>query len=569
MTDRLKFWDSGLEKEYDVSGIDDRTDLKTYIETIVESGREDALAEDEEQEYRDETIRLNVLKALRSRGYYAAAVTFTNVSDTDADETKGVFDIRTGKQALISSVSVVPNSFQHYLDEISLKAGDPLSAEKVLAAQAKLYRIIEQESCAYNLTVTHRVGLDQQTYEADVIFEIEKGKDAQFGALTYSGADKVEREYIDKVITWNKGGCFKHSKIDSVKEKLLATGLFSRVEAVLPENAKASDVIPVELALRERAARTISAGMSYYTDEGVGVILGWEHRNLLGQGERFNADLTLSLLEQTLEGTLSKPYFMRNDQTLNMNSFVKREDTDAYESFGLGGGFGVKRVFNKNLTGSVGADVELTRIKEENKTTDNFALFSPNASITYDSRDDELDPHKGVLAKFSVVPTLDMFGESNPYVTNKLSAQSYYEVHKKLVLAGRINVGSIVGSNAESLPVSKLFFAGGGGSVRGFGYQEVGPFEDGDPQGGRSLIETSLELRYKATDTLGAVAFVDMGEVDNKILPSLEDPSIGAGLGFRYYTDFGPLRFDVGVPLSGDENTDENFQVYISIGQAF
>lgn len=78
-----------------------------------------------------------------------------------------------------------------------------------------------------------------------------------------------------------------------------------------------------------------------------------------------------------------------------------------------------------------------------------------------------------------------------------------------------------------------------------------------------------MELRYKATDTLGAVAFVDMGEVDDKILPSLENPSIGAGLGFRYYTDFGPLRFDVGVPLSGDENTDENFQVYISIGQAF
>lgn len=567
VADRLKFWDSGLDKQYSVSGIDNKEELKTYIESVIETGREEELAEDEEQAYRDETIRLSVLKALRSRGYYAADVRFTD--QTIEEEEKGLFDVTTGKRAIISSIQVSPRQFQEYKDRISIKSGDPLSAEKVLAAQAKLYQTIEKESCAYNLNVSHRVGLDQQTYEADIIFEIEKGKDAQFGALTFSGGDTVEREYINKVITWKEGSCFKHSKIDSVKEKLLSTGLFSRVEAVLPKDAKNADVIPVELSLRERAPRTVSVGVSYYTDEGVGLTLGWEHRNLFGQGEKFNADLSLSMLEQTLEGTMSKPYFMRNDQTLNVNSFIKREDTDAYESFGTGAGFDVKRQFNKNLSASVGADVELTRIKEENETTDNFALFSPNASVTYDSRDDELDPHEGVLAKFSVVPTVDMFGESNPYVTNKLTAQSYYEVHKKLVLAGRINVGSIVGSNAESLPVSKLFFAGGGGSVRGFGYQEVGPFEDGDPQGGRSLIETSVELRYKATDTLGAVAFVDMGEVDDKILPSLENPSIGAGLGFRYYTDFGPLRFDVGVPLSGDENTDENFQVYISIGQAF
>ena len=134
----------------------------------------------------------------------------------------------------------------------------------------------------------------------------------------------------------------------------------------------------------------------------------------------------------------------------------------------------------------------------------------------------------------------------------------------------RASVGSIVGSSRSNVPRSKRFFAGGGGSIRGFGYQEAGPEDDsGDPIGGRSLFEASGEFRFKVTDSIGMVAFVDAGNVYETNYPDLsEDLYVGAGLGLRYYTGFGPVRFDVGVPVTERGNADA-FQIYISLGQAF
>jgi len=563
VADRLKFWDSAPSKTYEISGLEDKEDTKDYIRTIIDKGFAEPSEDDEDLAYIQEAVRLDVLKAMRAKGYYEADVSYTEGTEA------GSFAIEPGPLTTISDVSILPKHYEEEFSDVSVASGDALEATKVLIAQAELLKKLRKDSCAYDIDVGHSVILDPNTNSAEIIYHIAKGKDASLGALSFTGAETVDQSYIDKLITWEEGACFKHEKLSAVRDKLLGTGLFSRADMVLPEDATKVDVIPVEYALKERAHRTISAGLSYYTDEGIGAVFGWEHRNFFGSGEKLKAELTLSMLEQELETTLTKPFFLRNDQTLSLRASAGREDTDAYESLSIGTGFGIKRDFNDHLSGRVGADFELTQIEEEGEESKNFALLSPVAGITYDSRDDALDPHKGALIKISVEPTVDVLGESDPFVKNKLTAQTYYEAHEKLVLACRLNVGSIVGSNADNLPASERFFAGGGGSVRGFGFQEVGPFEDGDPVGGRSLVEGSFELRFKVTETMGGVAFVDAGQVADKVTPAVDDLSIGAGLGFRYYTDFGPLRFDVGTPLRGDDNTDENFQVYISIGQAF
>tara|TARA_R110001592_G_scaffold27763_26_gene102950 strand:- start:7374 stop:9125 length:1752 start_codon:yes stop_codon:yes gene_type:complete len=564
VADRLKFWDSGAHKTYAVSGLDDQEEIGAYIRTIIDEGFAEPAEDAEDIAYLQEAVRLDVLKAMRAKGYYDAAVAYE-----DEGEEAGRYQVEAGALTIISAISVRPAEYEKKFPDLGIAAGDALDAAKVLTAQGKLLQKIQKESCAYDLDIRHSVILDPATRTAEIIFRVEEGKPAAFGALKFSGMESVDQSYIDKLITWDEGACFKHEKLAAVRDKLLGTGLFSRADAVLPSDAAKRKDLPVEFVLKERAQRTLSAGLSYYTDEGVGAIFGWEHRNFLGSGEKFNADLTLSMLEQTLETNLTKPYFLRNDQTLSLSASVGREDTDAYERLSIGTGFSVKRTFSKYLSGRAGMDFELTRITEENESADNFALLSPIAALTFDSRNDTLDPHKGSLVKISVEPAFDVLGESDPFVKNKFTAQTYYEAHKRLVLAGRINLGSIIGSSSENLPASERFFAGGGGSVRGFGYQEVGPHDSGDPAGGRSLVEGSFELRYKATDTLGGVAFIDVGQVTDKVTPSVDNLAIGAGLGFRYYTDFGPLRFDVGVPLKGDENTDANFQVYISIGQAF
>ena len=106
--------------------------------------------------------------------------------------------------------------------------------------------------------------------------------------------------------------------------------------------------------------------------------------------------------------------------------------------------------------------------------------------------------------------------------------------------------------------------------MRGFGFQLAGELDDGDdPIGGRSLFELAGELRGQFTDSLGAALFVDSGAAFKSAAPDFDEPlRIGTGAGLRYFSPIGPIRLDVGVPVNG-RDSDDDFQIYVSIGQAF
>ena len=569
VADRLAFWRSdSLKKQYVVQGLEDDSATDLYVSTLIKSRVKNIEIENNEDyaqtlEYHEEALRRDVTKAMRSKGYYDAQVTFS-----DEDEV-GHYNVQSGTQTRLSKINIHPKIYAKYLSDLPVSAKDALDSSLVLMAQSQLYKTLQKESCAFDLDVSHKALLNTKTNTAELTYYIKQGKPATFGDISFSGNKKTKESYLEKRAGWDEGACFRRDKIEAVREKFLGSGLFSRVDANLPGNVSEGGEIPVTFKLNERAQRSVKAGLSYYTDEGIGATFGWEHRNFLGGAEKLSADLTLSMLEQSIETTLTSPFFLRDDQSLSLHTKLDREDTEAYEELGIGFGAGIKRKINKRLSANIGTDFRLSRINEENEDSKSFALLSSKASLRYDSRDNTLDPHKGWLLNAGVEPFIDVLGESSPFVKTEASAQSYYELHDRVVIAGRVKLGSVAGTGTSDIPATERFFAGGGGSVRGFGYQEVGPYEDGDPAGGRSLAEGSLEVRYKMSDTLGAVAFIDAGDVSDQVFPEFKDVSLGAGLGLRYYTDFGPLRFDVGVPLSGDDNTDQNYQVYISIGQAF
>ncbi|MCU0894555.1 MAG: BamA/TamA family outer membrane protein, partial [Rhodospirillales bacterium] len=139
------------------------------------------------------------------------------------------------------------------------------------------------------------------------------------------------------------------------------------------------------------------------------------------------------------------------------------------------------------------------------------------------------------------------------------------------VLAGRLRAGSIAGQPRDDVPANKRFYAGGGDSIRGYKFQEVGPIDDdNDPLGGRSLFETSLELRTRVWGNLGVVSFVEGGNVFEAEYPDFADPlRWAAGGGLRYFTPIGPVRLDIAFPLNRREDIDDPFQFYIALGEAF
>jgi len=148
-------------------------------------------------------------------------------------------------------------------------------------------------------------------------------------------------------------------------------------------------------------------------------------------------------------------------------------------------------------------------------------------------------------------------------------ASGYWPVGPGTVLAARVKVGSILGGSIPEVPTDRRFFAGGGGSVRGFSYQGVGPqLSDGTPTGGLSLFESSFEVRQHVSGPWGVAAFVDAGSLGQIVVPNFNHVSIGAGVGVRYDLGFGPIRVDVATPLNR-EHGDPVVQVYLSIGQSF
>lgn len=567
----------------------DHDALQKALDQTLENGTtEDFHTEPTPQEnaaresYEEEKLRADLGKVLRAKGYYEGDVAYVDDPDKSL---AGVYTAVPGPLYRIATIRVEPETFADSLTPAilaPLHEGAALDAEMVLGVQARLYETLAENGCYYTLEVGHHVVLDPSTKSAQLTYTVAAGPDAVFGETAFTGMDTVRPAYLERMVKWKAGDCFNRAKIAALRDKILSSGLFSSAEAELPENldmtgesdipggsAAPGHLVPVTIAVKERAHRSITAGLGYYTSEGIGLNLGWEHRNFFGEAEKLGVDLNVSELKQTLGADFNKPYFLREDQSLSAKTLLRTQETDAYDESGLDTEILINRKLGRRWTAGLGGGFALTEIDERGEKN-TFGLVSVPGRLAYDGRDNALNPRKGAQAEFKIEPFFDALGESDPFTKAQASGATYvgFGREKDVVLAVRGLWGSIVGSGNFDIPATERFFAGGGGSVRGYEYQGVGPQEDDKPTGGRSVVTGGAELRVKASENWGGVVFSDVGTVSETSYPDFNDLAVGAGAGVRYYTGFGPLRFDVAVPLTQREDTDP-YQVYISIGQAF
>ena len=555
-----------LRAEITVRGLEDHPELSEYIDKSVIQAAKNTKEDEGSASLKAADMRQRLKKALEAKGYYDAQISYTLGSE---DPRNISFSVRPGKAYTISDITI---SNYAGTENINLKTGDTLDAIRVLKSQADLQDFIAAKRCIYNLSVSHRIILDHENHNAQLFYDVRGESHAKFGETSFEGADKIEREYLYKFITYEEGECWNPSKVEETRTSLIQTGLIASVDMDLPKELPASKIIPMHFILKERAPRKVRLGMFYSTYEGPGVSAEWKHLNFFGEGEELSIHSRISTLIHDIGFDFTKPFFLSDKQNLNISSSLRDEDTEAFTGTTLEAMTSIDRKLSDYWTGELGVGLELSEI-EEDDDTDTFGLISLPAGLTFDNRDDPLDPHSGHLLNLKIKPFFDTLGQADPFYKSQITGTAYFDMSDSVydpVLALRASFGSIWGAATENIPASKRFFAGGGGSIRGYGFQEAGPYEDGDPAGGRSLIETNTELRVKFTETIGAVAFVDAGGVYDDVYPSFnEDLYIGGGLGARYYSSFGPIRFDVAMPFTNKEKLDQNYQIYISIGQAF
>jgi translocation and assembly module TamA len=567
----------GLAYELAIEGVSDDA-LRQLLESVSETRRlidrpPPSLAR---LRRRAEDDRANLLRALRSQGYYDGDV---SVAMNDAVKpVKVTFNVTPGEVYRFRSTSIEVQPPEPGLtvptpEEIGLRLGEPAAAQTILdAEQALLNRVLAQGHALAQLN-TRRAVVDHETRGMDLTLSVNPGPVTRFGPATIAGLQTIDQDFIENRLDWRQGELITPARLEEARQSLLETGLFSTVQIDVDDALDSEGQVPVTVNVTERKQRSIGLGVRYRTDEGPGGNVSWEHRNLFGRGEQVAVEADGSFIGAQLIATFRKPDFGRRNQALLGEVRLSYDDTEAFENQSLATQVGLERRLGEGMTVTGGIAFRAEHV--EDKSTDDeetFGLLSLPVDFRWDRSDNLLDPSKGGRLGISNEPFVDVIGNGLLFNKTRVDYAHYVQVLDKpqVVLAGRTAVGALVGASRQDVPANLRYYAGGGGSVRGFGYQLAGKLTDNDkPIGGRSLLELSGEVRLRITDSIGAVAFVDAGTVYSSNVPDFsETMRVGAGPGLRYFSPIGPIRLDVGFPLN-PRNSDDTWQLYVSIGQAF
>lgn len=514
---------------------------------------------------------------LRSEGFYAGDVSGEIAGQTAPTQVSvrvspGPLYTVAATQVVYRDADPAAGSLPSALDGVGLAVGEPARADAVLTAERDLVDRLQGIGYPFARAVDRRVVVNHARRAMTVRIDVEAGPRATFGAVRYEGLERVARDYLDDQVPWTVGDTFDRRALDRFRNRILDTRLFREVTVRPAETPERTGRLPVDVVVTEAPPRSVGGGVRYSTDDGPGVRAFWEHRNLFGRGEHLRANVDASPISQSAEITFDKPRFLHPDQSLRLSATGERSDRDAYSGLTARLAGGVDRRLDDVWRVSAGASLDLARLDDHGETEDSLLIGLP-LGVSRDDTDDALNPTAGSRLALTLTPYA---GQSDDvalgFAVADLTGSAYWAPldSDRVVLAARGRLASLMGADTGGVPAHRRLYAGGGGSVRGYGHQMVGPLDDdGDPLGGRSALELGLEARLKVTESIGVVPFLDAGLVSDAPMPDPGD-SIrwAAGLGGRYYTDFGPLRVDIGVPLN-PRDADDWFQVYISLGQAF
>ncbi|GJD83957.1 Outer membrane protein assembly factor BamA [Methylobacterium haplocladii] len=483
---------------------------------------------------------------------------------------------------------VLPERFTRTDDDV------PARSATLLAREARIVDRFRALGYSFAKALSRDPVVDDAAHVMDVTFTIDPGPKAGIGEVSVTGAEGIDPAVIRSFIYSEPGDPYSPKAIAEIRRTIAKVEGVGSVRVREGESLDANGNLPVFVELGERERNLLGVSARYSTVDGPGVRAYYANRNLFGGGETFRLDADIyylglgydpfaqqrklagidtSGLGGRLSATFVKPALDGSRNDLLANVFVTREVQQSYLVDAAGASVGLRHRFSDSFSAQVGLDGQVGRSQDALGKVD-YRLIGVPVSVTYDSTDSLLDPTQGFRLLASATPYPSFLGSDPGIFVAKAQGSTYYALDEEAntVLAGRLGFGSVSGASLAEIPDNFRFFAGGGGSVRGFAFRTLGPRGPFNlPIGGRSLLEMSLEARIKVTDTIGIVPFFDAGTAFASSLPDFDERIRKAvGLGLRYYTGIGPIRVDLAFPLDRIKgNRERPVALYISLGQAF
>lgn len=529
-----------------------------------------------ERRARDDAELLNTI--LRAEGFYDANVD-TEITAKDGRLTVGLvaepgplYRFKSVETPGLAAASALPQP---------IKPAGPINADAVLAARIEQQAKLMREGYPFAKAGEPDVTIDHETRQGALTLNVDPGPKRNFGAIRITNANPpFGARHVQRIARFRPGDLYDQDLVDDLRRALVATGLVSTT-GVVPVEGTTLGTVDIATTIEPAPVHTIAGEIGYGTGEGFRVTASWQHRNLIRPEGAVTLKSVVGTTEQSLGTILRVNNFEKRDQVLNASITGSHQVLPAYDATSFEIGASLERqtniIWQKKWTYSFGFETIATRERDfvpivgiaQRRT---YFIGALPITLAYDGSDDLLDPKHGFRLSGRISPEVSLSGGTFGYVRTQIDGSAYVPVGNRVVVAGRARFGATTGAAREDIAPSRRYYAGGGGSVRGFGYQDIGARNAlNQPVGGRSLAEFSLEARVRLPffgGNFGVVPFVDAGNVYSSALPEFSGLRVGAGLGFRYYSNFGPIRIDVGTPLARRPG-EGVVAVQVSLGQAF
>lgn len=463
--------------------------------------------------------------------------------------------------------------------EYGLLPGARADSGLIIKAGERIVADMREEGRPLAKLTSRTAEADHDASTIDVVIAAESGPVAPVGAVSVKGASAVDPEFIRTYSRLNAGKPYSPEDIRKASERLRQLGVFASVTVKEGDSLAADGSVPMTIEVSEGKFRYFGFGAQVSTTEGLGLQGYWGHRNLFGRAESLRVEGSVDRigeasgiqdLDYSAGILFAKPGAFGPASQFTASVKASLVDPDAYSAKIVTAAAGAS--FELSPTDQVSAGVDLVWADVDDAFgSRSYLTASVPLDYVRDTRDDKLNATSGYRAALNVRPSFEI-EEGTPFASIEGSASGYYGLgaENRFVLAGRVGAGVLLGGDSlADIPAYRRFFLGGGGTVRGYSFQEISPRDGANAlTGGRSYVSGTVEARIGVTDTIGVVPFIDVGTVGAGSTPDFGDFRAGAGVGLRYATPFGPIRLDVAVPLNPYPG-GTTYGIYAGIGQSF
>ena len=523
---------------------------------------------------------------LRSEGYYQA--TLADIVEGE-DNPIAIVEITRGPRFVLAATTIQwitpepePEVIRTAQAEIALEPGDPGRAANIIAGEGRIIARLAREGYPDAVTQPRRVVVDHAALTVAPTFNINSGPLVRLDGVRVETRGPTNPAWVMGLAPWNEGQRYDPELVAELERRLLETGVYDGVAVALTpaDQTNPAGNRPIVVTLTDRPRRILEAGATFSTADGSGVNGLWTWYNRFGRADTLRFEARLATIDSRIGADLSLPHWRTSGETLALSAAIVNEDTDAYRRTAAVVSADLRQRIGKTSYYSYGVGLDAGRYNENRfdpitqapvSFDRDLAILTGRGSAYIDQSNDPLNPTTGWRMTVNVQPTAVAGQDTVLFLRTEAQTTAYMPVQDdgRTVLAGRLRLGSILGGDELSVPSDRLFYSGGGGSVRGYEYQGVGPrLPDNTPRGGLSLFEVSAEVRHDVGKGFGVVGFVDAGAIGFAETPDFSNLRYAVGIGARYNLSFGPIRADIAFPLDKREG-DAGFQVYVSIGQAF